>query len=35
MGADGLIDRRIGERSLRRAPEDELARMRALYQQHY
>jgi transposase len=34
-GADGLIDRRIGQPSPRRAPEDELERMRALYQQHY
>jgi len=34
-GADGLIDRRIGQPSARRAPEDELERMRALYQQHY
>ena len=34
-GADGLVDRRVGQRSPRRAPEDELKRMRALYQQHY
>jgi transposase len=34
-GADGLLDRRLGQRSPRRAPEDELERMRALYQQHY
>jgi transposase len=34
-GADGLIDRRIGQPSPRRAPEGELERMRALYQQHY
>jgi len=33
-GADGLVDRRVGQRSLRRAPEGELERMRALYQQH-
>jgi transposase len=34
-GADGLVDRRVGQPSPRRAPEDELERMRALYQQHY
>jgi transposase len=34
-GADGLVDRRVGEPSPKRAPEDELERMRALYQQHY
>jgi transposase len=34
-GADGLVDRRVGQPSSRRAPEDELERMRALYQQHY
>jgi transposase len=34
-GAEGLIDRRVGQPSPRRAPEDELERMRALYQQHY
>jgi transposase len=34
-GAAGLIDRRAGQPSPRRAPEDELERMRALYQQHY
>jgi transposase len=34
-GADGLVDRRVGEPSPRRAPEDELERMRALYQQDY
>jgi transposase len=34
-GADGLRDRRIGQPSSRRAPEDELERMRALYQERY
>ena len=34
-GADGLVDRRVGQPSPKRAPEDELERMRALYQQHY
>ena len=34
-GADGLVDRRVGRPSPRRAPEDELERMRALYQQNY
>jgi transposase len=34
-GADGLHDRRVGAPSPRRAPEDELERMRALYQQDY
>jgi transposase len=34
-GADGLVDRRVGQRSPKRAPEDELERMRALYLQHY
>jgi len=34
-GAEGLVDRRIGQPSPRRAPEDELERMRALYQQAY
>lgn len=34
-GADGLVDRRVGQPSPRRAPEDELERMRALYQQDY
>ena len=34
-GADGLVDRRVGEPSPRRAPEDELERMRTLYQQDY
>jgi len=34
-GADGLVDRRVGEPSPRRAPEDELERMRALYQRDY
>jgi len=34
-GADGLVDRRIGQPSPRRAPEDELERMRALYEQDY
>jgi transposase len=33
-GAEGLIDRRVGRPSPRRAPEDELERVRALYQQH-
>ena len=34
-GADGLVDRRVGQPSPKRAPEDELERMRALYQQNY
>jgi len=34
-GADGLVDRRVGRPSPRRAPEAELERMRALYRQHY
>ena len=34
-GADGLVDRRVGQPSPRRAPEDELERMRTLYQQDY
>jgi transposase len=34
-GADGLVDRRVGEPSPKRAPEDELERMRALYQETY
>ena len=34
-GADGLLDRRVGQPSPKRAPEDELERMRALYQQDY
>lgn len=34
-GVDGLVDRRVGQASPRRAPGDELERMRALYQQHY
>jgi len=33
-GADGLVDRRVGRPSPRRAPTDELERMHALYQQH-
>jgi transposase len=32
-GAAGLVDRRVGEPSPQRAPEDELERMRTLYQQ--
>jgi transposase len=34
-GADGLVDRRVGQPSPRRASVVELERMRALYQQHY
>jgi len=34
-GADGLVDRRTGQPSPRRAPEDELERMRVLYEQDY
>jgi transposase len=34
-GADGLVDRRVGQPSPKRAPEGELERMRALYQQDY
>jgi hypothetical protein len=32
---EGLVDRRVGRPAPRRAPEDELERMRALYQQDY
>jgi transposase len=34
-GAEGLVDRRTGQPSPRRAPEAELVRMRTLYQQVY
>ncbi|MFO1046946.1 MAG: ISNCY family transposase [Geminicoccaceae bacterium] len=34
-GAAGLVDRRIGKPSPRRAPEDELQRMLRLYHEHY
>lgn len=34
-GADGLLDRRLGRSSPKRAPEDELRRMRTLYQRDY
>ena len=34
-GADGLVDRRVGRPSPKRAPEDELERRGALYQQDY
>lgn len=34
-GADGLIDRRVGQPSPKRAPEDELRRMQRLYQERY
>jgi transposase len=34
-GADGLIDRRLGRPSPRRAPVDELRRMHGLYQERY
>lgn len=34
-GADGLIDRRVGRPSSKRAPAAELRRMHALYQQEY
>lgn len=34
-GKDGLLDRRIGKPSPRRAPESELARARALYEEMY
>ena len=34
-GASGLIDRRVGKPSPRRAPEDELRRMLKLYHEHY
>lgn len=34
-GVDGLVDRRVGQPSPRRAPGDELERMRALYQREY
>jgi transposase len=34
-GAEGLVDRRVGQPSPRRAPGDELERMRDLYQQDY
>ena len=32
-GADGLVDRRVGRPSPKRAPADELWRMQTLYQQ--
>ena len=34
-GADGLVDRRVGRPSPKRAPEDELERMLRLYQESY
>lgn len=34
-GAEGLVDRRVGQPSPKRASEDELERMRALYAQDY
>lgn len=34
-GAEGLVDRRCGRPSPRRAPQDELARMLQLYHEHY
>ena len=34
-GAEGLVDRRVGKASSRRAPESELARARALYAEMY
>ncbi len=34
-GAAGLVDRRVGKPSPRRAPEDELRRMLKLYHEHY
>jgi Helix-turn-helix domain len=34
-GTDGLRDRRLGKRSLRRAPPTELTRMQILYQERY
>jgi transposase len=34
-GAAGLVDRRVGKPSPRRAAESELARMRALYEEMY
>ena len=34
-GAAGLVDRRLGKPSPRRAPEDELQRMLRLYHEHY
>jgi transposase len=34
-GEDGLVDRRVGKPSPRRAPESELARARALYEEMY
>ena len=34
-GEDGLRDKRLGRASPRRAPEDELARMRRLYREEY
>lgn len=34
-GADGLVDRRIGQPSPKRAPVDELRRMQALYRERY
>jgi len=33
-GVDGLIDRRVGRPSSKRAPADELERMQAIYQEH-
>ena len=34
-GADGLVDRRVGQPSPKRAPADELERMLRLYHEHY
>ena len=34
-GADGLVDRRVGRPSPKRAPADELERMLRLYHEHY
>jgi transposase len=34
-GADGLVDRRVGQPSPKRAPEDELERVRTLYRETY
>jgi len=34
-GADGLVDRRVGQPSPKRAPEDELERMLRLYHEHF
>jgi len=34
-GADGLVDRRVGRPSPKRAPVDELERMSALYRARY